>query len=102
MHDDEVLGHLLEIEAEAAALVDDAQAEADRRIMEAEKQNRSAYEARYREESKRLDTVLQKTRESAQQRYQEEIEAYKEKNALIDADIDRFSALLNSFIEGEK
>jgi len=101
MHNDEVLGHLLEIESEAAALVDDAQAEADRRITEAEKQNRSAYDERYREKNKMLERELLKTKESALQQYRQELETYKEKIAVIDINMDRFSAQLNSFIEGE-
>jgi F0F1-type ATP synthase membrane subunit b/b' len=39
--DKDVLQHLLHLEAEASALVDDAQAEADRRVSEGEKQNRA-------------------------------------------------------------
>jgi vacuolar-type H+-ATPase subunit H len=55
MDNNEVLDHLLKIEAEAAALVDEAQAEADTRITEAEKQNRAAYDKRFIEENQRLE-----------------------------------------------
>jgi len=98
MQNDEVLGHLLEIESEAAALVDDAQAEADRRITEAEKQNRIAYEERYRAENNRLESELRSTKERAQQQYQKELESYKIKIAAVSADTDRFSDLLSNFL----
>ena len=99
MHNDEVLSHLLEIESEAAALVDDAEAEAERRITGSEKQNRAAYEERYRETSKKLAEELQKTKERAREQYQERLETYKEKVAAINGDTARFSALLNGLIE---
>jgi vacuolar-type H+-ATPase subunit H len=47
MDDEDIVGHLLKIESEAAALVLDAQAEADRRLAEAEKRSRAAYEQQY-------------------------------------------------------
>ena len=98
MDNDEVLGHLIKIESEAAALVNDAQAEADRRVLEAEKHNHAAYEDRYRGESKRLEDEFQALREKVQQRYQAELEAYTEKVFSVSVDVNRFSALLDRFI----
>jgi regulator of protease activity HflC (stomatin/prohibitin superfamily) len=53
--DKAVLQHLLNLEAEAAALVDDAQAEADRRVGEGEKQSRSRYDETYAAEVAALE-----------------------------------------------
>jgi F0F1-type ATP synthase membrane subunit b/b' len=101
MDNNEVLDHLLVIESEAAALVDGAQAEADKRLMESERQNRVAYDERYRKESENLEAELQKTKEQARQRYQKELEAYREKISRANPDSNSFSALLDTFIAGE-
>ena len=44
MDDQELLQHLLDLDNKAAALVSDAQTEADRRITEGEKQNHARYD----------------------------------------------------------
>ncbi|MDR2923503.1 MAG: hypothetical protein LBU85_09215 [Treponema sp.] len=101
MDNNEVLDHLLKIEQEAAALVDDAQAEADNRITEAEKQNRAAYDKRLREENERLEKGFLQSKELARQQYQKELETYKEKISSVHVNNDRFSALLDNFVLGE-
>jgi F0F1-type ATP synthase membrane subunit b/b' len=100
MNDEEILGHLLKIEAEAAALVRDAQAEADRRVDEGEKQNRAAYDGRYRAEAARLEAEYQKEKEKVNDQYQKELEAYCEKLNAINADTGRFSASLEALLSG--
>jgi F0F1-type ATP synthase membrane subunit b/b' len=101
MEKDEVLGHLLKIESEAAALVNDAQAEADRRVTEAEKQNRAGYEERYQNELKRLEDEEKKHRENLRLQYREEIDAYRKEISSVNADVNAFSALLDKLIAGE-
>ncbi|MDR0584987.1 MAG: hypothetical protein LBG57_11670 [Treponema sp.] len=100
MNDEEILGHLLKIEAEAAALVNDAQAEADRRVAEGEKQNRADYEERYRAEAERLEAEFQKEKDQVRDQYQKELEAYREKLNAINADTGRFAASLEGFLSG--
>ena len=101
MDNDEVLGHLLKIESDAAALVNDAQTEADRRIAEAEKQNRASYEERYHAELKRLENEFQKCRELVQQQYQEEIDTYREEVSSVNVDVNAFSVLLDRLVAEE-
>jgi vacuolar-type H+-ATPase subunit H len=101
MDNNEVLDHLLKIEQEAAALVNDAQAEADKRITEAEKHNRGDYDERLREENVILENGFLQSKELARGRYQEELEAYKAKISSVNVNNDRFSALLDSLILGE-
>lgn len=101
MDNNEVLDHLLKIEQEAAALVNDAQAEADNRITEAEKQNRAAYDKRFREENERLEKGFLQSKELARQQYNKELETYKEKISSVNVNNDRFSALLDSLVLGE-
>jgi vacuolar-type H+-ATPase subunit H len=101
MDNNEVLGHLLKIEAEAAALVKEAQAEADRRVTEAEKQNRAAYDKRFLEENQRLENESLQSKELARQEYRKELETYKEKISSIHVNNDRFSSMLDSLVLGE-
>ena len=101
MDNNEVLGHLLKIESEAGVLVDEAQAEADKRVAEAEKQNRAAYEERYREESTKLENEFQASKDRARRRYREELETYQEQISSVKIDTGRFSALLDKYIAGE-
>jgi len=101
MDNNEVLDHLLKIESEAAALVKDAQAEADRRIAKAEKQNREIHEERYQEELKKLESEFQKYKEQVRQQYLEEINAYREKISSLNSDTDAFSVLLDRLVAEE-
>jgi ABC-type phosphate transport system auxiliary subunit len=101
MDDEATLGHLLRIEAEAAALVSDAQAEADRRIDEGEKQSRAEYEKRYGAEAGRLEAEFQKEKELVKARYQKELEGCREKLNTIHAEQDRFAAALEAFLAEE-
>ncbi|MDR2433469.1 MAG: hypothetical protein LBD47_02730 [Treponema sp.] len=100
MNDEDILGHLLKIEAEAAVLVNDAQAEADRRVAEGEKQNRADYEERYRAEAERLEVEFQKEKQQVKEQYQKELEVYREKLNAINADKYRFAASLEGFLSG--
>ena len=92
----ELLGHLLKIEAEAAALVDDAQAEADRRIAGGERQNRARYEERYGQEASALEAEYAKEIAAVRENYKGELDAYRDSLAAIKTDIDGFSALMNA------
>ena len=102
MDDSDILQHLLEIEGQAAALVDDAQAEADRRIKEAEEQNRLAFDGAYRELTGKLETEYQKIIESVKQEYNTRLEEYRASLDKIPKRNDRFSALAFSLLVEEK
>ena len=101
MNDEEILDHLLKIESEASALVNDAQAEADRRVLEAEKQNHAASEERYRQENERLENEFQALKEKTRQQYQSELEAYIQTISSIPVDVNRFSVLLDRLVMEE-
>ena len=100
MDNDELLNHLLEIESKAAALVDDAQTEADRRVAEAEKNSRNAYDEHCHAERERLEGEFQKSKERARRQYEEAMEAHRQAISAMPADTARFSALLNRLIMG--
>ena len=96
-----VLQHLLEIESEAAALVDNAQAEADRRLKEAEEQNRLRYEQEYRRLAEQLDGERRERLAAVKAEYDAGLEAYR---AGLDATplyADDFSHLTFALLFGE-
>jgi len=92
------LDNLLNIEAKAAALVNDAQSEADRRIHDSEEKNQRAYEERYKVEVQKQEAALQKVKEKTKIQYQKELEEYREELSKVKVNTDRFSALLNEYL----
>jgi vacuolar-type H+-ATPase subunit H len=101
MNNDEIIGHLLKIESEASTMVDEAQAEADKRLLEADRQYHVTFEERYSQERKRLENEFQATKEKVQQQYQAELETCRKNVAGINSDTNRFSTLLNKLVAGE-
>ncbi|MDR0290414.1 MAG: hypothetical protein LBI06_05705 [Treponema sp.] len=101
MDNNEVLGHLLKVESEASTLVSEAQAEADKRTLEAEKQSHASYDVQYSSEAKRMEDEFQLLKEKVRQQYQTELEAFRQKTSSVHPDVARFSALLNKFIAEE-
>ncbi|MDR1971675.1 MAG: hypothetical protein LBQ46_07115 [Treponema sp.] len=93
-----VLGHLLKIEADAAAMVDDAQAEADRRVAESEKLNRARYDEEYGREAAELDRAFDEEIIRIRADYQAQLEAYRKTLDSISVDQGRFSALMDKFL----
>ncbi|MDR2377072.1 MAG: hypothetical protein LBD96_11625 [Treponema sp.] len=93
-----ILAHLLKIEADAASLVDDAQAEADRRIAESEKQNRSRYDEEYTQKAAELDRAFEEELSRIRADYQDQLEAYRKSLDAIPADQGRFSTLMDEFL----
>jgi vacuolar-type H+-ATPase subunit H len=76
MENNEILQHLLEIESKAATLVDDAQAEADRRVSEGEKHNRSRYDEQYTAEVAALEEAFSRDVAQAREDYRRQLEEY--------------------------
>jgi vacuolar-type H+-ATPase subunit H len=77
MEDQDVLRHLLEIEAQASSLVDDAQAEADRRLKESEEQNRTRYDEEYRSLVEKLEAGYKQRLGAVRAEYTESLENYR-------------------------
>jgi F0F1-type ATP synthase membrane subunit b/b' len=96
-----VLEHLLRIEAEATALVDEAQAEADRRVAEGEKQSRLRYEERYAMKAAEMEAAHNKEIGNIRERYERQLAAYRESLTAITADNNRFKAMVESFLKEE-
>jgi hypothetical protein len=99
--DAHVLGHLFQIEAEAAALVDDAQAEADRRVAEGERLNRSRYDEQYGREAAELEQGYEKEVVAVKDDYQHQLDRYRKSLDSIAVNQDRFRALMDDFLAKE-
>ncbi|MDR1985979.1 MAG: hypothetical protein LBP88_03270 [Treponema sp.] len=98
MHEQPVLYHLLQVETEAAALVEDAEAEADRRLAEGEKQNRKRFDERYGRELASIDEEYSKKRAALEAVYQQELDGYRESLDTMVVHKERFSALVASLL----
>ena len=101
MDNENTLNHLLKIEAEAAALVNGAQAEADRRIHENEAKNRNAYEEHFKIEAEKRETSLINEKDRLKEQYQKTLDEYKEEIAKVNVNVDGFTSLFNKFLAGE-
>jgi vacuolar-type H+-ATPase subunit H len=101
MENTKTLDHLLEIEAKAAAMVNEAQEEADKRIHESEIKNQTAYEDRFRTEAQKLEDALTKEKERLRAQYQQTLDEYRNEISGINVNVDRFSSLLNKYLAGE-
>jgi vacuolar-type H+-ATPase subunit H len=102
MEDTDVLQHLLEVEKQAALLVDDAQVEADRRIREAEEQHRLAYDGVYRGLMADLETEYQKKVEAANSEYDQSLAEYRRTFEEMPKDGGAFSSLAFSLLVRNK
>jgi vacuolar-type H+-ATPase subunit H len=102
MDDSDVLQHLLEIEAQASALVDDAQAEADRRIKTAEEQNRGSYDTRYQSLIQELEEAHRSQLETVKADYAHSLEDYRRSLDSMPVNGAAFSALASSLLFGER
>ena len=93
MNEHEVLQHLLDLEKEAAALIDDAQAEADRRVSEGEKQNRLKFDEVYSNELKALESSFAEKIAAVNEDYSKQQEQYQEGLKKASWDFKNFSSV---------
>ncbi len=77
MDEQDILHHLLEVESEAASLVYDAQVEADKRVAENEKQNRSRFDDQYTQAVALLEKDYQNAIAKVKHEYDEELDTYR-------------------------
>ena len=98
MDEHEVLQHLLNLESKAAGLVTDAQAEADRRIAEGEKQNRARYDSIYSAEVAGLEDSYLQNITRVKQDYSTQLEEYLESLKAIPLDRASFVSLAEKLL----
>ena len=100
--DSNILQHLLRLETEASSLVDDAQAEADRRLVEAEKEQRLIFEQSYSAEVEKLQAVFINKTAEVRNNYKRQLDAYREELKASPADRAAFSKLARCLLLEEK
>ena len=100
--DEYVLRHLLDLEAKAAALVDDAQAEADRRTAEGEKLSRARYDEAYAAEVAALEAAYAEETAAIKADYKRQLDTYREELGAMPVNREAFFALAKRFLIREK
>ena len=94
----DAINHLLEVEKNASALINDAAQEADRHLSEARSKYNSEYKPRYDEIAARLEAEYQENHKETEEKYQKEIESFKESLAAKPQNYDAFSSLLDQLM----
>ncbi|MDR2662733.1 MAG: hypothetical protein LBC31_07035 [Treponema sp.] len=100
MEDTDVLQHLLEIESRASVLVDDAQAEADKRIKAAEEQNRLYYDKQYQDLVQKLEAEYLEQMQGVRAEYRQSLEEYRKSLDFMPLDRAAFSAAVSQLLTG--
>jgi len=98
MDEHEVLQQLLNLESKAAGLVNDAQAEADRRISEGEKQNRAHYDEVYSLEAAELEAAYNKNIATVKEDYSTQLKEYLESLSSVPLNKAAFSSLAEKLL----
>jgi vacuolar-type H+-ATPase subunit H len=92
----DVLQHLLHVEANAEALVNRAQAEANRRIAENEKKHRAQFDEKYNKEITNLNEKRAQARKTAEEEFQKAVDQYQRDLESMPVDTGAFNSLLNT------
>ena len=101
MDDYEVLQHLLSLENQAADLVDDAQAEADRRVSEGERKNRIQSEEIYTREVEVLEAAYIRCIADVRENYRKQLDAYRGNLKTQQVNMESFSTLAEKLLKRE-
>ena len=94
----DAINHLLEVEKNDSALINDAAQEVDRRLSEAHSKYTAQYKQRYDEVAARLEAEYQQNHNTVAEKYQKEIDSYKESLEAKAQNYEAFSSLLDKLI----
>jgi len=100
--DQNILQHLLHLEGEASSLVDDAQAEANRRLAEAEKQCRIQFDESYSVEAEKLEIIHKNEIDAIRKDYRKQLESYRAELLAQSVDKKAFTDLAAGLFLGRK
>jgi F0F1-type ATP synthase membrane subunit b/b' len=98
MDEQDMLRHLLDVESNAAALVNDAQVEADKRVAENEKEHRSRFDDRYNQEVSVLEKNYQDALSEVKREYDETLNIYRESVSRENINQNAFVNIAESFL----
>ncbi len=102
MNETDVIGHLIQIESEAANMLLDAQAEVDRRITEAKVKAENSYKEKYENLMQNLETEYEEKKLQIDTDCNSLFEEYKQKITSINQDKRTFNQKLDSYFFGRK
>lgn len=94
----DAINHLLEVEKNASALINDAAMEADRRLSQARSKYNTEYKIGYDKTASELETQFNQNQKTIEKKYNDELEAYKESLAAKPQNYEAFSSLLDKLI----
>lgn len=94
----DAINHLLEVEKNASMLINDAAQEAERRLSQARSKYNSEYKVRYDQIAAQLEAEYQNNHNLIAEKYQKEIDSYKESLEAKAQHTEAFSSLLDKLI----
>ena len=94
----DAINHLLEVEKNASMLISDAAMEAERRLSQARAKYNSEYKIRYDEIAAKLEAEYHNNHKKVEDKYQKEIDSYKDSLAAKPQNSEAFSSLLDKLI----
>ena len=100
MTDTDVIGHLIEIEAEAANMIMDAQTEADNRILDAKQKADTIYKEKYEELIKSLENNFLQQKSEIDSNYDKIFEDFREKISSVNQDKRTLNLKLDTYLFG--
>ena len=98
MENNSALDYLLKVEAEASAIVNETQEEADRRIRENEEKNRAVFDEQYKARFLKHQSDFKKAAEEIKIKYQTALDEYRVEISQIKADTREFANLLEEYL----
>ena len=94
----DIISHLLSVEQEAAALLQEAQVEADRRVSAAKAEADATFKKEYAVLVKNIDAEYEAKRKETVQRCDTQLAEYKARLAALSVDTAAFNTLFASYI----
>lgn len=100
MTNTDVIGHLIEIETEAANMIMDAQTEADNRILEAKQKADTIYKEKYEELINTLENNFLQQKLEIDSNYDKIFEDFREKISSVNQDKRALNIKLDTYLFG--
>lgn len=100
MNETDVIGHLIQIESEAADMLLNAQAEADKRITEAKQKADNIYKEKYENLINELENTFNQQKKQIDEEIQIKFDSYKEKITSSNQDKRAINTKLQTYIFG--
>lgn len=94
----DAINHLLEVEKNASALINDAAMEADRRLAQARAKYNAEYKAGYDKAASELESDFNQNQQTIEKKYNDELDSYKASLVAKPQSFEDFSRLLDKLL----